>query len=285
MFTVSGFSAETTYARLLGGFATIRGRFAEAEVHFRSALALAQAASARPESARVLAGYAALCRARGEEGDEERARELFAQARTLAEELGLVRLLASIPPAVAAHPEPSPVVAKKGASSLAITAEGETWNVTFGEFQARLKDSRGMGYLARLVSEPEREIHVLDLAGASEGADLGDAGEALDPEARAAYKSRLVELDEEVREAQGWNDAARMSRARAEIEFLLAELSRAEGLGGRPRRVGSAVERARVAVTRRIRDAISRIGEQSSDLGRHLEAAVRTGTQCVYRPK
>ena len=57
------------------------------------------------------------------------------------------------------------------------------------------------------------------------------------------------------------------------------------GLGGRPRRVGAASERARVAVTRRLRDVFRRMAEQSPELGRHLEDALRTGTFCVYRPR
>jgi hypothetical protein len=44
------------------------------------------------------------------------------------------------------------------------------------------------------------------------------------------------------------------------------------------------VERARVNVQRRLKDAIRRIGEQDPGLGRYLEATVRTGTYCVYQP-
>ena len=57
----------------------------------------------------------------------------------------------------------------------------------------RLKDSLGLQYLARLVAEPGREIHVLELvrgpaAATSAAADGGDAGELLDDEARAEYR-------------------------------------------------------------------------------------------------
>jgi hypothetical protein len=56
------------------------------------------------------------------------------------------------------------------------------------------------------------------------------------------------------------------------------------GLGGRDRRAGGASERARVNVTRAIADGIKRIREHSPALARHLNAAIRTGTFCVYRP-
>ena len=37
-------------------------------------------------------------------------------------------------------------------------------------------------------------------------------------------------------------------------------------------------------MTRAIRAAVSRIGEQSPALGSHLDATVRTGTFCSYVP-
>ncbi len=45
------------------------------------------------------------------------------------------------------------------------------------------------------------------------------------------------------------------------------------------------VERARKAVTARIRDAIRRIGRVAPALGRHLEASVSTGVRCTYAPR
>ena len=93
--------------------------------------------------------------------------------------------------------------------------------------------------------------------------DAGDAGELLDDEARAEYRRRLEDLRESVAEAESFGDAARARRARAEIDFLGAELGRAVGLGGRQRRAGGAAERARSAVQRRIKNALDRIAEAS----------------------
>ena len=73
--------------------------------------------------------------------------------------------------------------------------------------------------------------------------------------------------------------------AAAERDDLLDELSRNLGLGGRTRRSGSHAQKARSAVTWRIRAAIRLIGEHHAPLGRHLDAAVRTGTWCAYRPE
>ena len=44
------------------------------------------------------------------------------------------------------------------------------------------------------------------------------------------------------------------------------------------------VERARVNVQRRIKDAIKRLASEDESLGRYLEATVRTGTFCSYVP-
>ena len=109
-----------------------------------------------------------------------------------------------------------------------------------------------------------------------------DGGELLDPQAQRAYRQRMYELQTELAEAQAFHDLGRAERLQDEFEFLSQELSRAVGLGGRPRRAGSAAERARIRVTRAIRTAIKRLSDNHPELGRHLARTVRTGTYCVY---
>jgi hypothetical protein len=106
----------------------------------------------------------------------------------------------------------------------------------------------------------------------------------LDERARDEYRRRVDGLRAELEEAEGFNDAGRVERLRAELEFVSAELGRAIGLGGRARRVASADERARVAVQRRLCDAISRIAAVAPAIGRHLSLTVETGRFCAYRP-
>ena len=114
--------------------------------------------------------------------------------------------------------------------------------------------------------------------------DAGDAGEMLDTRAKEAYRRRLTEIEDDLEEARAFGDASRVAQATAERDFLARELSRAVGLGGRDRRVGSAAERARASVTRAVRQAMGRIRAQHPPLGAHLERAIRTGTYCVYLP-
>jgi hypothetical protein len=138
--------------------------------------------------------------------------------------------------------------------------------------------------LARLVSEPRRELHALDLAGATEAVAWTDAGAALDPKARAAYKARLAEVVADRDDAEARGDLGATERANAEVEALTSELERAVGLGGRDRKVGAPSERARSNVKRRLQHAIDQIAKGSPRLGEHFTATVRTGTYCVYEP-
>ena len=166
--------------------------------------------------------------------------------------------------------------------------EGDFWTVAFEGRTVRVRDLKGMRYLSRLLAEPGREFHVLDLValeGGSRGRPvLGDAGELLDAHAKQAYRRRLAEIDEDLDEADAQGDAARAAQATVERDFLLRELAGAVGLGGRDRRAASASERARAGVTRAVRQAVARIGEHNPSLGEHLGRAVRTGTYCAYEP-
>ena len=62
---------------------------------------------------------------------------------------------------------------------------------------------------------------------------LGDAGAILDARAKAEYRRRLAELEEEVEEARAFGDDERAARAAEEREFLVAELAaRSASAGG-----------------------------------------------------
>jgi hypothetical protein len=176
-------------------------------------------------------------------------------------------------------------------STPSLTLEGEYWTVAYEGATFRLKDSLGLRYLAHLMDAPDREIHVLDLVGRVGGGgpdgqtvDVGDSGELLDDDARQSYRLRLEDLRETLAEAESFGDVTRAARAREEIDFLATELGRAVGLGGRSRRAGTAAERARSAVQRRLKNAIQRIAESSPTLGVFLIRNVKTGNYCSFRP-
>jgi hypothetical protein len=99
-----------------------------------------------------------------------------------------------------------------------------------------------------------------------------------------SHRQRLQDLEAELAEATQWADTGQADKLRAEVEFLRAELSAAYGLGGRARKDADASDRARKAVTSRIRESIDRIGKEHPALARHLENAIHTGTFCSYQP-
>jgi tetratricopeptide (TPR) repeat protein len=177
--------------------------------------------------------------------------------------------------------------------------EGDYWSVVFDGQTVRIRDMKGLRYLARLLADPGREFHVVDLAADERGGpvetagviapglsfrDGGDAGEMLDACAKAAYRRRLIEIEEDLQEARALGDASRVAQATAERDCIVGELSRAVGLGGRDRRAGSAAERARASVTRAVRQAMGRIRAHHPLLDAHLARAIRTGTYCSYLP-
>jgi hypothetical protein len=168
-----------------------------------------------------------------------------------------------------------------------LARDGETYLVTHDGASVRLRPSKGLQLLELLVAEPGREQHVIDLVGRVEGGgpvDAGDAGELFDDDAKRAYRRRVEDLRDAIEEADRFGDAGRAGQARAELEAIEDELARGLGLGGRARRGGSAVERARINVQRRVRDAIARVAAEHAELGRWLERAVKTGTYCVFNP-
>ena len=83
----------------------------------------------------------------------------------------------------------------------------------------RVRDLKGMRYLAQLLGNPGREFHVLDLVAAETGQPtaLGDAGEMLDERAKTAYRRRLVEIEDDIEQARtlGDDEARDASRRRA----------------------------------------------------------------------
>jgi hypothetical protein len=180
------------------------------------------------------------------------------------------------------HTSPAPAAA--AAAALSLTREGDVWRLEAGARSVRVRHSRGLELLARLIERAGEELHVLALA-SDAGAALveSDAGDLLDAQARHEYRARLDEIDADLAEADAAHDLGRKARLGREREALEGELSRAVGLGGRARPAASATERARVNVQRRLKDAVARVSEVDAALGGRLAAAVHTGTYCCFR--
>jgi hypothetical protein len=166
---------------------------------------------------------------------------------------------------------------------------GQTvWSVGPAGEARLLPDMKGLHYLRALLQRPCVEITALEMSAMASGHGPAvaepDAGERLDRRALTAYRNRLREIDEELDEAQSWNDQARAERVEAEREALLRELAGATGLGGRARTMGGTAERARVAVRKAIAAALERIDAGDPAMARLLRRTVHTGSACRYEP-
>lgn len=216
----------------------------------------------------------------------------FATAAELAEEIGMPGLVTrarraadEFDPPLRERPHTFSSSSAPDSHPVGIFCEGDVWRVEYAGRILRVKDNRGMQLLARLVAQPGEEIHVLTLASDDASAsvhDQGGAGEVLDARARREYKQRLDELESDIAEAERNADAGRIERLSREKASLESELRRAFGLGGKARASGSASERARVNVQRRLKDAIARIAEQDQQAGRFFEKTVNTGIYCRF---
>jgi tetratricopeptide (TPR) repeat protein len=311
-------------SRFVGIAAATAGRTAEAIAYLEQALAVARRWGAEPMVAGIRLELAeVLDRAAVRSPEyETRSRELRTEGLDAARRLDLVGLekrwgpggdleaelsppAAPAPGIVPATPVFAAGAAASGFGPWAFYRRGDIWTIGPPGNQIQLRDAKGLAHIARLLAAPHVEFHALDLVGGASdrggaaanaaavaaGAGIevrargeSDAGPALDSQAKAAYRARVVELQEEIDEAEAFNDPERAARAREELAFVARELAGAVGLHGRDRKTGSDAERARVNVTRAIRTALKRVSEHDPVLGRRLGAAIRTGTFCVYEP-
>ncbi len=224
-------------------------------------------------------------------GRHDEARRRFQKALERASELSMTGLVKAARSKLDAAAPSAPLVEaaaapKPAGQAFALALEGELFRCTFQGRSSLLKDSRGLRLLAELVARPDEEVHVLVLAADDAGSTMveASAGEHLDERALREYRARLRELETDIDQADLAGDRGQREKLGRERDALVAELSRAVGLGGRSRSAGSATERARVNVQKRLKDAIARLGDVDPDAGQYLQRAVRTGAFCSFRP-
>jgi eukaryotic-like serine/threonine-protein kinase len=282
---------EGALAQSIARLAVVLERWDDAAEQFELALQIHTRLGARPLLAHTRHEYAAVLHERGRADDLDRASRMLSEAASTAEELGMTVLAGRIRATEAALGPQAPVFRR----------DGEYWTIGFEGAPVRLRNERGLAYLAYLLARPNERIHALELAAlgrsqplnaptrlddgsATLRVGLGDAGELLDERAKSEYRRRLGELREELEEAESWGDPERAAKLSTEIDFLTRELAQALGLRGRDRRAASPAERARISVTKAITRARAKLAEHDESLGEHLGATIRTGTFCSYAP-
>jgi hypothetical protein len=183
-----------------------------------------------------------------------------------------------------------------------VTKEGEFWRVKYDGKSIAIADSKGIQYIAYLVHNPARLIHCSELrayghlgdarymdanvkdAERRESVKANKGREILDQRARDDYERRISEVHQELAEAERFNDTGRALKAKQELAWLVSELQKATGLGGRSRILGDPNERSRKIVQRLIQNALKRLDKEYPALGRHLREKIRTGMFCEFTP-
>jgi hypothetical protein len=209
-------------------------------------------------------------------------REVISTVRAVLEDLAATVGVGDTPSPSAASPAagdvPGPAV-----PSAWIERRGDVCEIGFASRVVTLRRSKGLDDLIRLIEADGREIHCLDVAGAA--VEESSTGPMLDDAARRDYEQRIRDLQHDIDEAEQHHDLARAYASQVEMDTLVDHLTAALGLGAKTRSVGGTTERARSAVTHRIRSAVRRVEKLNPNLGRHLRHAINTGTYCSYRPE
>jgi len=272
-------------------------RGADATRHFQGALAMNTAIGSPPLAARTQLAYAEMLLVSDTVASRQEGRELLTRAMCTFEELGMDGCLAKArtlydklaPQALHGDGEGEHPEGQAAGSANVLRREGQYWTVVYGGVTARLRDSKGLQYIAFLLRHPGQDFHVLDLVAGETTPQsrvaAGDAGPILDQQARREYKRRLAELREELEEAERHNDSGRARRNREEIDAITEQLAAALGIGNRHRRSGSGAERARTNVRNSITNAMKGIRKHNQTLWTHLDRSIKTGLACRYAPE
>jgi pimeloyl-ACP methyl ester carboxylesterase len=184
-------------------------------------------------------------------------------------------------------PEPrSPAALDRETDENVFLREGEVWTIAFAGQRCLLKDARGLVDLSVLLSRPSEEIATVRLMDGPDAAPsaAATADPVLDERARLEIRNRIRQLEDVIERAEAADEAAAARRAADERDALLRELRVRTGLGGRRRALVDPGERARKAVSGRIRGSIERIRGALPELARHLDQSITTGSFCCYAP-
>lgn len=168
-------------------------------------------------------------------------------------------------------------------ATAALIRQGGVWTVSWGHASRTMPHLKGLVDIATLVGRRDQEVSALELVGGLASAESRTA--MTDVTSLNAYRQRLDEIDAEIDDADRNADVGRSELLDGEREQLLSELRRVTGLGGRIRtNANDPAERARKAVSGRIRDVIRRLTEPMPDLAAHLDRSIQTGLRCSYAP-
>ncbi|HEY9178483.1 MAG TPA: hypothetical protein VIN07_12365 [Flavipsychrobacter sp.] len=159
--------------------------------------------------------------------------------------------------------------------------DGKIRVVSYMGTSAQLPDSKGCADLSVLLAEPGKYFHCSDFTGM-----LAEHGqEVIDTMAKNEYAEKIRSLQEDISNADRNNDIGRLQKLEEEYDALLQYLGAAIGADGKSRKFQRSTDKARSAVTQRIKSAVKKIAEVHPVLGNHLERTIKTGMYCAYLPE
>jgi TolB-like protein len=155
------------------------------------------------------------------------------------------------------------------------------WKLSFENSAIQLPEIKGFYDIQKMLSQPRQLFHCAELMGNV----VSEKGEKLfDTKAKKQYEKKIVELQADIREAEQRSDFSQLEKLQDEYDKLIEYLSQSLGIRGKVRESNNPVEKARSAVTWRIRSAIAKIESCHPQLGAHLSNAIKTGSFCSYQP-
>ena len=176
---------------------------------------------------------------------------------------------------------------------------GDYFDIKFNDQNDRLKESKGLHYIQYLISNPHKNIHVVDLyylinkfpyldsnesykGMSKEQLDAENLGSTLSnkitPETSIILDDRLKELESQLEIAKDFENADRIKEISEEIDEIRLSL---KGKSIEP----DNIEKSRKAVWVSIVRAMKSISKNCSQLESHLKIYLKTGTSCIYRPE
>ena len=172
--------------------------------------------------------------------------------------------------------------------------ESDVWFLRFGTEICRVRDCKGLRYLALLVKHPGKRAHVVEMLASVSAADTSvlnakgepvaasksDLGPLLDARALRELQGRLHQVEEELDEAQHANDLGQQEVLRREQEWLRSEVARV----WRQHKKNPSTERCRQAVSKAIRRALEKLAVVAPQAASHLRASIHCGYVCAYLP-
>ena len=222
-------------------------------------------------------------------GDQDAARSLLTQSILTSRSLGATVWASQGERALLSNDEGPTLITpgsvdESAAATASLIRQGGVWTISWQDESRTMPHLKGLSDIALLVGRRDQEISALELFGGPARSGVGTDA-MTDATSLEAYRRRLGDLDAEIEDADRNADLGRSELLDVEREQLLAELRRVTGLGGRIRsNANDPAERARKAVSGRIRDVTRRLAEATPDLAAHLDRSIQTGLRCSYAP-